>query len=67
AVQVDEKGNQFIYLLGAGNKAQRRKVATGKLYSNGIAITEGLKGDERIITSGYQKLSDQSPVTVINQ
>lgn len=67
AVQVDEKGNQFVYLLGAGNKAQRRKVATGKLYSNGIAVTEGLKGDEHIITSGYQKLSDQSPVTVINQ
>lgn len=64
AVQVDEKGNQFVYLVASGNKAERRQVKTGQLYSNGIAITEGLKGNEQLITSGYQKLADQTPVTI---
>lgn len=67
AVQVDEQGNRFVYLAGADNKAERKMVKTGRLYSNGIAITEGLKGDERLITSGYQKLSDQTPVTILNK
>lgn len=66
SVQVDEKGNKFVYILGNQNKAIRKTVKVGQLYANGISISSGLIGDERIITSGYQKLADQSPVTVSN-
>jgi membrane fusion protein (multidrug efflux system) len=42
----------------------RKDVVTGQLYSNGITIKSGLSGNEQVITSGYQKLADQTPVIV---
>ncbi|MCJ8208383.1 efflux RND transporter periplasmic adaptor subunit [Mucilaginibacter sp. RS28] len=66
AVQVDENGNNYVYIISADNKAQRKPVKTGTLYNNGLSITSGLSGNERLILSGYQKLADQTPVTVKN-
>lgn len=63
-VQVDDKGNNFLFIMNAQNKAVRKDVITGQLYSNGIAIKSGLTGNEQVITSGYQKLADQTPVIV---
>ncbi|EHQ28880.1 efflux RND transporter periplasmic adaptor subunit [Mucilaginibacter paludis] len=65
AVQVDESGHNFVYVIASGNKAQRKQVETGALYNNGMAINSGLTGNEQLITSGFQKLADQSPVTLI--
>jgi len=64
AVQVDDKGSNFLFIMNAQNKAVRKDVTTGQLYSNGIAIKSGLSGNEKVITSGYQKLADQTPVIV---
>jgi membrane fusion protein (multidrug efflux system) len=51
--------------MNARNKAVRKDVVTGQLYSNGIArFKSGLSGNEQVITSGYQKLADQTPVIV---
>lgn len=65
SVQVDEKGVRFVYILNNQNKAVRKNVVVGQIYSNGISILSGLSGNEQLITSGYQKLADQSPVTII--
>ena len=64
AVQVDDKGSNFLFIMNAQNKAVRKDVTTGQLYSNGITIKSGLSGNEKVITSGYQKLADQTPVIV---
>ncbi|WP_029288582.1 efflux RND transporter periplasmic adaptor subunit [Pedobacter sp. R20-19] len=64
AVQVDEKGNQYVYVAGSDNKAKRKQVKTGELYINGMAIKSGLESNERLITSGFQKLTDQSPIAI---
>ncbi|WDF81309.1 efflux RND transporter periplasmic adaptor subunit [Mucilaginibacter sp. KACC 22773] len=64
SVQVDEKGASFLYVMSAAHKAVRKAITTGQLYSNGIAIRSGLAGNEQVITSGYQKLADQTPVIV---
>ena len=64
SVQVDEKGASFLYVMNAAHKAERKDVITGQLYSNGITIKSGLSGNEQVITSGYQKLADQTPVIV---
>ena len=66
SVQVDEKGNRFVYILNNQHKAIRKNVEVGAIYTNGISILSGLTCDEQIITSGYQKLADQSPVTINN-
>jgi RND family efflux transporter MFP subunit len=65
AVQVDEQGRNYVYTVNPQHKAQRKEVKTGLLYNNGLAITSGLTGNEELITSGYQKLADQSPVKII--
>ena len=68
AVQVDETGNQFVFVADAnGKQALRKKVTTGRLYKNGIEVTSGLAGDERVIISGFHKVADQSPIQIISQ
>jgi RND family efflux transporter MFP subunit len=48
AVLADDKGS-FVYIVGDDNKAVRRPVKTGAVTANGIAITEGLNGTERVV------------------
>jgi len=48
AVLADDDGS-FVYVVGADNKAVRREVKTGAVTKNGIAITEGLSGTERVV------------------
>jgi membrane fusion protein, multidrug efflux system len=64
SVQVDENGRTYVYILSQGNRAQRKEVKTGRVFDNGLAITSGLNGKEELITSGYQKLTDQSLVVI---
>lgn len=48
AVLADAAGS-FVYVVGADKKAERRAVKTGAVTPNGIAITEGLSGSERVV------------------
>ncbi len=57
AVQKDEK-NSFVYVVGAGNKAQKRLIKTGQTYNGQVEVASGLKADERVITAGYQNLNE---------
>lgn len=65
AVQVDELGKNFVYIVDpSGKKAMRKEVQTGALFNSGIAIKNGLNGSEQLIISGYQKLGNDVPVTI---
>jgi RND family efflux transporter MFP subunit len=48
AVLADAKGG-FVYVVGSDNKATRRDVKTGAVTEQGIAITEGLTGSEKVV------------------
>jgi RND family efflux transporter MFP subunit len=48
AIQSDEQGS-FVYVVGADSKVQRRAVKTGPVTHTGIAIVEGLSGQERVV------------------
>jgi RND family efflux transporter MFP subunit len=48
AILSDEKGN-YVYIVGNGNKVQRRPVKTGSVTPAGIAVIEGLNGNERVV------------------
>ncbi len=48
AVLADAKGS-FVYIVGPDNKTVRRPVKTGAVTASGIAITEGLTGNERVV------------------
>ncbi|HEU4968069.1 efflux RND transporter periplasmic adaptor subunit [Sphingomonas sp.] len=50
AVLSDQSGN-FVYIVDANNKAQRRSVKTGQVSEKGIAIVSGLTGNEQVVLS----------------
>ncbi len=50
AIQVDEKGN-YVYVVGAGSKVERRDVTVGTVGDAGVAIDKGLSGSERVVVS----------------
>jgi HlyD family secretion protein len=48
AVLSDQKGT-FVYVVGGNNKVARRAVKTGDVTAQGIVVTEGLAGNERVV------------------
>lgn len=48
AVQNDDKGS-FVYIVGKGNKVERRTVTTGDVTDKGLIIASGLNGTERVV------------------
>jgi hypothetical protein len=46
---LSDNGGSFVYVVGSGNKIERRAVKTGTVAGDGIAVTEGLSGNERIV------------------
>ena len=50
AILADGKGT-FVYIIGDGNKVERRNVRMGSASDAGVAITEGLNGREAVVIS----------------
>lgn len=48
AIQNDREGS-FVYIVDKVNKVKRRAVKTGIVTQQGIAISEGLDGTERVV------------------
>jgi HlyD family secretion protein len=48
AIQSDKDGS-YVYVVGKANKVVRRKVTTGIVTPEGIAIIAGLDGTERVV------------------
>ena len=56
AIQSDQKGS-FVYVLGAGNKVERRDITIGQVSDAGVSIASGLQGNEKIVLSAGGFLS----------
>jgi hypothetical protein len=50
ALLSDDRGN-YVYIVDAQNKAQRRAVTLGGVADDRVAIASGLTGDERVVQS----------------
>ena len=50
AVQSDNKGN-FVFVIDAKSKVERRAVKTGTVTDAGIPIISGLNGNEQVVLS----------------
>jgi len=62
AVQKDADGSLFVWTVSADNTAHRTKVTIGANHGNHVAITYGLSIGQRVVTEGYQKLSEGTKV-----
>lgn len=50
AVQSDPKGS-YVYIVNAANQVERRDVTVGQVSDSGVAVTSGITGGEKIVTS----------------
>jgi hypothetical protein len=48
AILSDNEGS-FVYIVGKNNKVEQRRVKTGLITANGIAVVEGLAGTEQVV------------------
>ncbi|MFC3175145.1 efflux RND transporter periplasmic adaptor subunit [Novosphingobium bradum] len=46
---LSDQGGSYVYIVGAGNRVERRPVRTGMVSDGGIAVIEGLSGAERVV------------------
>jgi hypothetical protein len=53
-----------VYVVGADSRVERRDVQVGGMLSAGIIITQGLHGDERIVTTAAGFLREGEKVNV---
>lgn len=57
-VQKKSDGRLFVWKIDRGNTARRTEVKIGQTMGNRVAITSGISSGDRIVTEGYQKLSE---------
>ncbi len=55
AIAEDQTG-MYVYVVGEGNKVEKRSVEVGFLYKHQKIIWKGLKADERVIIDGLQMI-----------
>ena len=56
AVQRDIGGDAFVFLVGTGNKAERRKVIADRTVGTNWVISAGLRPGDKVITQGTANL-----------
>lgn len=61
SVAIDQTG-PYVYVVGAGNVAELRRVKTGVARKGMIAVTEGLKAGENVIVQGQQRVKPGATV-----
>ena len=62
SVQKAADGSLFVWTVANDSTAHRSKVSIGATHGNNVAITDGLDMGQRVVTEGYQKLSEGTKV-----
>ena len=52
----------FVWIVDKDSTAHRQTVTIGNTHGNYVSVTDGLKINQRIVTEGYQKLSEGTKV-----
>ena len=56
AINTDQD-RKFVYIVNAENEVERRYIMPGSMLDNGfVVISDGLKGDERVVINGIQRI-----------
>ena len=56
ALQRDIGGDAFVFLVGAGNKVERRKVVAQRTFGTNWVVSGGLQPGDKVITQGTNSL-----------
>ena len=63
---VDRGGQKYVFLASDG-RAQQAPVTVGAVVGAVIEVLSGLKGDERVITTGAGQLNDKDKITLVER
>lgn len=66
AILSDEQGN-FVYVVGAGNKAEKRRITLGPIGEKDVAVATGLTGTEQVVISAGAFLNPGQQIKPILQ
>jgi membrane fusion protein, multidrug efflux system len=58
---------KFVYVVGAGDKAEMRLLTLGPMDGELVSVTKGLSEGERVIVGNLQKIGPGSPVKPLPQ
>jgi membrane fusion protein (multidrug efflux system) len=61
AVLSDQQG-EYVFVVGADNKAEQRRIKLGQSTSTIAAVTSGISLGEKVIVEGLQKVRPNQPV-----
>jgi membrane fusion protein (multidrug efflux system) len=61
AVLSDQQG-EYVFVLGADNKAEQRRIKLGQSTSTIASVTSGLSAGEKVIVEGLQRVRPNQPV-----
>jgi RND family efflux transporter MFP subunit len=62
SVQKNSDGSLFVWKIDNNKTVHRTKVTIGNTVGNYVSVTDGLSIGDRIVTEGYQKLSEGTSV-----
>ena len=63
AVQRRADGQLFVWTVGSDSTAHRTPVTLGATQGNRIQVVQGIDNGQRLVTEGYQKLSEGTKVS----
>jgi len=63
AVQRRADGQLFVWTVGSDSTAHRTPVSLGATQGNRIQVVQGIDNGQRLVTEGYQKLSEGTKVS----
>jgi membrane fusion protein (multidrug efflux system) len=61
AVLSDQQGD-YVFVVGADNKAEQRRVALGQSTPTIAAVTKGISEGDKVIVEGLQRVKPGQPV-----
>src|ERR1700761_6714572 len=62
AVLSDQQG-EYVYVVGADNKAEQHRIKLGQSTATIAAVTEGISLGDKVIVEGLQKVRPNQPVS----
>lgn len=62
---VPERSQQYLFVVGDGERVERREVQTGRRRPGEVEILEGIAAGERVIVEGTQKVRPGDTVQVL--
>ena len=61
AVLSDQQGD-YVYVVGADNKAEQRRIQLGQSTPTMASVTSGLSPGDKVIVEGLQRVRPGQPV-----